>query len=78
MPRRVINGYFFRILTARGKFAAGGAKSCLVDGLMTGGFALVAWPAQYAKSGVMTFAINGDGTFYEKDLGPDTTQWSKP
>ena len=69
MPRRVINGYFFRILTAQGKFAAGRAKSYLVDGRMTGGFALVAWPAQYAKSGVMTFAVNRDGTFYEKDLG---------
>jgi len=50
----------------------GGAKGYLADSRMTGGFALVAWPAQYAKSGVMTFVVNRDATLYEKDFGPDT------
>ena len=66
------HGYFFRILTAQGQSAAGGAKSYLVNGRMTGGFALVAWPAQYARSGIMTFLVNQEGTLYEKDLGPET------
>ena len=66
------HGYFFRILTAQGQSAAGGAKSYLVGGRMTGGFALVAWPVQYAGTGVMTFVVNQDGILYEKDLGPDT------
>lgn len=66
------HGYFFRILTAQGESAPGGARSYLVDGIMTGGFALVAWPAQYANSGVMTFVVNQDGVIYQKDLGPET------
>jgi hypothetical protein len=66
------HGYFFRILTVQGPSAAGGAKSYIVGGRMTGGFALVAWPVQYAGTGVMTFIVNQDGTLYEKDLGPET------
>ncbi len=68
------NGYFFRILTSQGPHATGGAKSYVVDGLMTGGFAFVAYPAEYRSSGVMTFIVDESGTIYEKDLGPDTTK----
>ena len=65
-------GYFFRILTAQGANAKGGAKSYVVNGKMTGGFAFVAYPAEYRSSGVMTFFIDQDGVMYEKDLGPKT------
>jgi hypothetical protein len=68
------NGYFFRILTRQGPHALGGAKSYIVDGVMTGGFAFVAYPAEYRSSGVMTFIVDEAGTIYEKDLGPDTTK----
>ena len=66
------HGYYFRILTAQGADAPGGAKDYIVGGRMSGGFALVAWPAQYDASGVMTFVVGGDGVVREKDLGPDT------
>jgi hypothetical protein len=65
-------GYFFRVLTAQGDAAPGGRKSYVVNGDMSGGFALVAFPAKYASSGVMTFVVNQDGVVYEKDLGRDT------
>ncbi len=61
-------GYYFHILTR----AAGGAKSYIVDGKMTEGFAFVAYPAEYRSSGVMTFIVNQDGAVYEKDLGKKT------
>ena len=64
------HGYYFKILTGQGNAAAGGAKSYVVKGLMTGGFALVAWPAEYDVTGVMTFIVNQDGVVREKDLGP--------
>ncbi len=67
-------GYFFRILTAQGKDAPGGAKSYVSNGDMTGGFALVAYPAEYANSGVMTFLVNQDGVIYESDLGDETVK----
>ena len=66
------HGYYFRILTAQGTAAPGGAKSYIVNGEMSAGFALVAWPAQYDASGVMTFAVNQDGMVHEKDLGAKT------
>jgi hypothetical protein len=66
------HGYYFKILTAQGSAAKGGAKRYVVKGLMTGGFALVAWPAQYDETGVMTFLVNQDGIVYEKDLGSAT------
>ena len=66
------HGYYFRILTGQGSAASGGAKSYVVKGEMSGGFALVAWPAQYDATGVMTFIVNQDGTVREKDLGPQT------
>ncbi len=66
------HGYYFKIVTAQGPAAAGGAKNYLADGAMSGGFALVAWPAQYDVTGVMTFIVNHDGVVHERDLGPDT------
>lgn len=71
------NGYFYRILTAQGKSAKGGAYSYLVKGKMVGGFAVVAYPATYAVSGVKTFIVNHDGVVYQKDLGPKTTKTAK-
>ena len=66
------HGYFFHILKAQGKDAKGGAFDYVVKGRMIGGFALVAWPAKYGDTGVMTFIINHDGVIFEKDLGPST------
>jgi Protein of unknown function (DUF2950) len=66
------HGYFYRILKAQGTAAYGGAKSYEVDGKLTGGFALVAYPAQYRNSGVMTFIVNQQGRVYQKDLGEQT------
>jgi hypothetical protein len=66
------HGYYFKILTAQGGAARGGARSYLVKGDLSGGFALVAWPAHYDATGVMTFIVNQDGTVREKDLGPQT------
>jgi Protein of unknown function (DUF2950) len=62
-------GYFYHILTRQGKNGPGGAKSYVVNGKMTEGFAFVAYPAEYRSSGVMTFVVNQDGAVYEKDLG---------
>jgi len=65
-------GYYYRILTGQGKNAPGGAYDYMVKGNMIGGFALVAYPAKYASSGVMTFIVNHDGVVYQKDLGKNT------
>jgi hypothetical protein len=65
-------GYYFKILTSQGAAATGGAKPYIVKGDMSGGFALVAWPAQYDVTGVMTFVVNQDGVVREKDLGRET------
>jgi len=66
-------GYRFRIVTAQGASAPGGKKNYVVNGDMSGGFALVAYPAKYGSSGVMTFVVNQDGKVYQKDLGKDTS-----
>jgi hypothetical protein len=66
------HGYFYRILTAQGKSAMGGERSYLVNGEMRNGFALIAYPAAYRVSGVMTFAVDQDGIVYQKDLGAET------
>ena len=66
------HGYFFHILKAQGPDASGGAMDYLVKGKMIGGFALVAWPAEYGVSGVKTFIVNHQGIVYDKDLGPTT------
>jgi Protein of unknown function (DUF2950) len=71
------HGYFFRLLTAQGADAPGGAKSYIKDGAMTEGFAFVAYPAEYRNSGVMTFIVNLNGAIYEKDLGPKTADLAK-
>jgi hypothetical protein len=66
------HGYYFHILMAQGRHAAGGSKNYIVRGKMTGGFAFVAYPAEYRSSGVMTFIVGSNGVVYEKDLGKDT------
>jgi hypothetical protein len=67
------HGYFYGILTAQGEHAPGGAKSYVNDaGHMTKGFALIAYPAQYGESGIMTFLVNQSGIIFQKDLGEDT------
>jgi len=68
------HGYYYRILTKQGKGAKGGAKDYIVNGAMTGGFAILAYPADYRSSGVMTFTVDQTGVIYEKDLGPRTAQ----
>jgi len=70
--RRPYHGYYYRMLTAQGKEAHGGAYDYLAKGRLIGGFAVVAYPAKYGVSGVMTFTVNHDGTVYEKDLGRAT------
>jgi hypothetical protein len=67
-------GYFFRILYSQGAEAPGGAKKYVQNGLMTGGFALIAWPASYASSGIMSFIVNQDGIVFQKDLGRETAR----
>jgi hypothetical protein len=71
---RPFRGYFFRILTQQGASAPGGARSYIVNGQMAAGFALVAYPAEYGNSGIMTFIVNHDGVVHEADLGPDTAK----
>jgi hypothetical protein len=66
------HGYYFRILTAQGASAPGGVKDYIANDEMTGGFALVAWPAQYDVTGVMTFIVRSDGVVRQKDLGAGT------
>ena len=71
MPYR---GYLYRLLLAQGPDAPGGAYDFVVKGHMIGGFALVAFPATYGSSGIMTFIVSHDGVVYQKDLGPKTAQ----
>lgn len=66
------HGYHFRILTAQGKDAPGGAYDYRIKGRMIAGFALVAWPLRYGDTGVMSFIVSHDGKLYEKDLGPNS------
>ena len=68
------HGYYFRMLKGQTDKAPGGAKDYVADGKMTGGFAFVAYPAEYRNSGVMTFMINQDGVLLQKDLGKNTTE----
>jgi hypothetical protein len=71
-PPTPYRGYYYHILTRQGKNGPGGAKSYIADGKMTGGFAFVAYPAEYRSSGVMTFIVGEDGVVYQKDLGKKT------
>jgi hypothetical protein len=66
------NGYFFRILTCQGKAAPLGKYNYIINGKMIAGFALVAWPAEYGDTGIMTFIVNQQGRVYQKDLGTKT------
>ena len=70
-------GYYFRILSWQGQHGPGGAKSYIVNGKMSDGFAFVAFPAQYRSSGVMTFIVGSDAVIYEKDLGKETSVVAK-
>jgi len=70
-------GYFYHILIRQGKNASGGGKKYIANGKMTGGFAFVAYPAEYRSSGVMTFMVNQDGVVYEADLGGKTEDTAK-
>jgi hypothetical protein len=70
-------GYYFKILTRQGKHAPGGKYNYITNGNMIGGFAMLAWPAQYGDSGIMSFIINQQGRVYQKDLGPSTAKVAK-
>lgn len=70
----VIDGYTFRILTAQGDEAPGGAVNYMVDGKMSGGFAILATPVKYGETGIMTFMTGPNGMVYERDLGPDSVK----
>jgi DUF2950 family protein len=71
------HGYFFRILKAQGPHAPGGAREYVKDGRMSGGFALIAWPAAHGSGGVMTFIVAEQGVVFQKDLGAGTAEAAK-
>lgn len=71
------HGYRFRILTAQGDAAAGGARNYIKDGRMVDGFALIAWPASYGKTSIMSFMVNQDGVVYEANLGSATDRLAR-
>ncbi|HYL46319.1 MAG TPA: DUF2950 family protein, partial [Candidatus Limnocylindrales bacterium] len=71
------HGYFFRVLTRQGKNAPGGAADYIVNGKMTGGFAFLAYPAEYRETGVTIFIVGQDGVVYQKDLGEKTAELVK-
>lgn len=73
-PGMGYHGYHFRILTAQGADAPGGAKNYISDGKMAEGFALIAWPVEYGETGVATFMVNNQGVVYQKDLGEETAE----
>lgn len=72
LRREPYHGYYYRILTSQGEDAPDGARNYLVKDKMIGGFAVIAYPARYGASGVMSFLVNHDGVIYEKDLGQNT------
>jgi hypothetical protein len=71
------HGYYYRILNRQGATAPGGAYDYVVKGKMMGGFALIAYPAEYGNSGIMTFTVNQDGTVFQKDLGVNTAKLAR-
>jgi hypothetical protein len=73
-PGEGYHGYRFRILTAQGPQAKGGARSFMIGNRMTAGFALIAWPVKYGETGVMTFITGSDGSVYQRDLGRGTVE----
>jgi hypothetical protein len=68
------HGYYFRVLKEQGPDSPGGALNYMVDGKMIGGFAMIAWPAEYGSTGIQTFIVNHHGLVYGKDLGPETAK----
>jgi hypothetical protein len=74
---RPYHGYFYKLITAQGPNAQGGAMDYMVNGQLIGGFAVVAWPADYGNSGIMTFITNYQGEVYQKDLGEQTDATAK-
>ena len=73
-PATPYYGYLYRIMTKQGPNAPGGAYDYVINGNMIAGFAMVAWPAQYGETGVMTFLVNQNGIVLERDMGPDTDE----
>ncbi len=71
------HGYYFKILRGQGKHAPGGKFTYIINGRMIAGFALVAWPAEWGDTGVMTFAVNQQGKVYQENLGPRTAKIAK-
>ena len=71
------HGYYYRILTRQGSSAPGGAYDYLIKGEMKGGFGLIAFPAEYGNSGIMTFMVNHDGSVFQKDLGPKSDRLAR-
>ncbi len=76
-PEGAYHGYYYRILTSQSDAAKDGAEDYIVDGHMTGGFALIAWPAVYGRTGVMSFIVNHDGIVYQQNLGQDTAETAR-
>jgi hypothetical protein len=74
LPKEAYHGYHYRILTAQGPHAKGGAQNYVKNGALTGGVGLIASPADYGKTGVMSFIVNQDGQVYQKNLGPQTAR----
>jgi hypothetical protein len=74
---RPFHGYLFRIFTRQGRHAPGGKYDYVINGNMIGGFALVAWPAEYGESGIMTFIVNQQGRVYQRDLGTGTEKTAR-
>lgn len=74
LPKEAYHGYHYRILTAQGPHAKGGAQNYVEHGVMSKGFALIASPADYGKTGVMSFIVDQDGQVYQKNLGPQTAR----
>lgn len=74
LPQEAYHGYHYRILTAQGPHAKGGAQNYVENGVLSRGFGLIASPAEYGKTGVMSFIVNQDGQVYQKNLGPQSTR----
>jgi len=74
LPTEAYHGYHYRILTAQGPHAKGGAQNYIENGVLTQGFGLIASPAEYGKTGVMSFIVNQNGQVYQKNLGPQTAR----
>jgi hypothetical protein len=77
VERGPYHGYYFKILKSQGKHAPGGKYDYVINGNMIAGFAMVAWPAEYGESGVMSFIVNQQGRVYQKDLGPGTAKTAR-